>query len=893
MMASIHCRSGHYRSGHCRTGITRRFWSGAGSLTAILLGLLLFAGVESASADETPAEPAPAEPVAAEPVPAEESPKEPVAAEPATAEETASKPTEQAGEQLPKGAKLVGIESVPAEIQLVGPFAFSQLLITGQLEDGRRVDVTRMVQCDLSEELVSLSDRRLVRPLKDGQAQLHVSLGEQSLDIPVTVRGFNDAVEPNFVTDVQPVLSKMGCNAGTCHGSAKGKNGFKLSLRGYDARFDHIALTDDLAARRINRSAPEQSLMLVKPSGEVPHEGGDLMRPGDPYYEIVRSWIAAGVKLETDVPRVQSIDLMPKNPGIPLPGMKQQIVVTATYSDGSVRDVTADAFLESSLSEVAEVDRQGLVTGVRRGEAAMLARYEGNYAATRVVVMGDREGFQWEAPPTHGWIDELVYKKLQAVKVSPAELCTDAEFIRRIYLDLTGAPPQPEQVRAFLADTRETREKRDALIEELLASDAHIEFITNKWSDLLQVNRKFLNEKGAWAFRSWIRQAVSSNMPYDQFVHSILTASGSTYQNPPASYYRVLRTPEDVMENSTQLFLGVRFNCNKCHDHPFERWTQDQYYDLAAYFARVGRKPGSHPDEEVIFDTRGGGEVTHVGTGQVAPPEFPYEHGDVAEADANRREAFAHWVTSKDNQYFATSYVNRLWAYMLGVGLIDPIDDIRAGNPPSNPELLNRLTQEFIDSGFDRRHMIRLICQSRVYQHSLNTNPWNEDDEINFAHAIARRLPAEVLYDAVHMATGSPLKLPGLPKGSGASQLPDSTVKVSGGFLDLFGRPPRESACECERSTGVSLAQALNLVNGPTIAEAITHDQNRIARLVRDEPDDRKLVDELFVAILCRPATEQELETGIGSLTEAESRLIGAQDLAWALLNSPSFLFNR
>jgi hypothetical protein len=809
----------------------------------------------------------------------------------AVASEPQSSPGEVV-EQLPPGMKIVGLEAYPARIELANRFAYRQVLITGITEAGERVDVTRLARLEQVGGVVAVSPRGLVRPVADGSGELRYALAGQAVTVPVAVAGVESPYVASFVRDVMPTMSKLGCNAGTCHGSDQGKNGFKLSLRGYDPEFDHRALTDDLAGRRFNRSAPEQSLMLLKPAGGVPHVGGVLTRPGEPAYELLKQWIAGGVKLDLESPRVASIEILPKDPQVPLPGMRQQMVVLANYQDGSVRDVTAEAFVESSQTEVAECDKQGLVTAIRRGEAAILARFEGNYAATTITVMGDRSGFAWQEPPHNNYIDELVYGKLKRLKIQPSELCGDADFLRRVYLDLTGLPPAPEEVRSFLADQRETWVKRNEVIDRLIGSGDYVEYWTNKWSDLLQVNRRFLSEKGAWALRNWIRQAVADNMPYDQFARAILTGSGSTFENPPAAYLRVLREPVDAMENSTQLFLGVRFNCNKCHDHPFERWTQNQYYQLAAYFAQVGRKPGPNPDEEVVYDTHAG-EITHVKTGQVVAPAFPYQPDIAPDEVESRRQQFADWVVSPRNQYFATSLVNRMWSYLLGVGLIEPIDDIRAGNPPSNPELLRRLTEEFVASGFDVRSLIRRICTSRVYQHSITTNRWNEDDQINYSHALARRLPAETLYDTVQRATGSTIDLPGVPAGYVATQLPDSSVELPGGFLGLFGRPPRESACECERSSGVVLGQALNLVNGPVIGEAIADPKNRIAALVAAVTDDRQLVDELFVAILCRPVKPDEIETGLKAIREAESRLAGAQDLAWALINSPAFLFNH
>lgn len=792
----------------------------------------------------------------------------------------AARADEAARQRLPAGTVVESLDVTPAQITLDGPQAYAQVLVTAQVASGDRIDVTRMVEAALSDDLAEASTTLLVRPKRDGQGQIKLSLGDKSIDVPLVVSGQGGAFEPSFVRHVMPAMSKLGCNSGTCHGSLNGKNGFKLSLRGYDPVTDHRALTDDISGRRINRAAPDQSLMLLKPSGIIPHEGGVLTQPDQPYYELIRGWIAQGMKLDLDSPRVASIELFPKNPIVPMPGMSQQMRVLATYSDGAVRDVTLEAFIESGNTEVAEPDKLGLVSVIRRGEAPVLARYEGAYTATTITVMGDRSGYEWQETPANNVIDELVAAKLKRVKTVASELCTDAEFIRRVSLDLTGLPPKAEEVRTFLADERDTRVKRDELIDRLVGSGDYVALWTNKWADLLQVNRKFLGEQGAFALRSWIKQAVATNMPYDEFVYTILTASGSTLDNPPAAYYKILRTPEEVMENTTQLFLAVRFNCNHCHDHPFERWTQGQYYHLAAYFAQIGRKAdpasggkqigrtaveGGAPLIEAIYDAPSG-EVVHGGTGKTAEPSFPYEHDDQADADAPRREQLARWITSKENQYFGKSYVNRLWGYLFGVGIIEPIDDIRAGNPPTNPELLDRLTQEFIDTGFDVQHILRMICKSRTYQLSIKTNKWNEDDEINFSRALARRLPAEVLYDSIKRATGSVSRLPGVPAGYRATQLPDVGLSLPSGFFEVFGRPPRESACECERTTGMMLGPVMTLVNGPTIADAIADPDNVIAQLAKTEPDDSKLVNELFLRILSRPATESEIRAGIMAL---------------------------
>jgi Protein of unknown function (DUF1553)/Protein of unknown function (DUF1549) len=790
----------------------------------------------------------------------------------------------RAGETLPPGAKLVKIEAQPTNIALTTPYQYAQIVLTGVLETGERLDVTRMAQIE-APACLKVSPTELARPTADGDGVLKFSLAGQTAAIPVKVTGQKDKYEVSFVRDVMPTLSRMGCNAGTCHGAQNGKNGFKLSLRGYDPVLDHRSLTDDLEGRRFNRAAPDASLMLLKPSGGVPHVGGVLYHPGDPPYELLRSWIAEGVKLDLNSPRVTKLEVLPKSPVIPLPKMKQQMAVYATYSDGKVRDVTAEAFLDSSNTEVATVDRQGTLTAERRGESTVLARYEGAYSAATLVVMGDRSGYAWKDVPAYNYIDSLVYDKLRLIKELPGEVCTDAEFIRRVNLDLTGLPPTSDTVRAFLADQRPQRVKRDEVVDKLIGSPEFIEYWTNKWADLLDVNRKFLGPQGATAYRAWIRKAVADNMPYDQMAHAILTGSGSNLDNPPASYYKILRDPDAAMENTTQLFLAVRFNCNKCHDHPFERWTQNQYYELAAFFAQVGRQEdpkfkgqklggtdvvAGAPMVEDISDTNSG-DVKHPRTGAVVPPTFPFLHPDLAPPPASRREQLAHWIVSKQNPYFAKSYVNRIWSYLLGVGIIEPVDDIRAGNPPSNPPLLDRLTEEFIAGGFNTREVMRTICKSRTYQLSINTNPWNKGDDQNYAHAVPRRLPAEVLYDSIERATGSTSHLPGLAAGARAAQLLDSEQDAPGGFLDLFGKPARESVCECERSTTMMLGPVLNMVNGPVVGEAVKDPSNRIAKLLTTEKDNAKIIDELYLSILNRPPTSAEMNEAIKAFQDGEA----------------------
>jgi len=520
----------------------------------------------------------------------------------------------------------------------------------------------------------------------------------------------------------------------------------------------------------------------------------------------------------------------------------------------------------------------------------VLARYEGNYAATTLTVMGNRTGFVWEEPPTWGKIDELVAAKWKRMKIQPSELCTDLEFIRRVYLDLTGLPPSPEDIRTFTADTRETKVKREEVIDRLVGSPEYVDFWANKWADLLQCNSKFLGKEGAELFRTWIRSQVETNTPYDQFAREILTASGSNRDNPASSYWKIVRTPTEAMENTTHLFLATRFNCNKCHDHPFERWTQDQYYHLSAYFAQVslkedpkseGKKIGGNDVEsakplyEIVSDAKEG-DVKHDRTGKISPPEFPYAAKCDMKDSAPRREQLAAWITTPENRYFASSYANRLWGYLTGSGVVEPLDDIRAGNPPRNPPLLEYLTRELIDSGFNSRHVVQLICKSRTYQLSIKPNQWNEDDKVNYSHALARRLPAETLFDAVFRVTGSTPQFPGAKPGQRAMQLADAATDVGSGLLATLGRPARQSACECERSSDIRLGSVMALLSGPTISSAINEPTNVLAKLTETEKDDHKLVDEVFLRVLNRPASESEATHALALLSgvDADNTLI-------------------
>ena len=793
----------------------------------------------------------------------------------------------------------------PDSLKLLDGRDERRVLVFGKTESGKLIDLTAQAVFKADSTNVEVTAEGFLKPKYQGDAEITVSAANVTAKLPVTVE--NGATpEVRFVRDIEPILSKAGCTAGTCHGSAKGKNGFKLSLRGYDPEYDYNALITDLSGRRFDRVAVDDSLMLVKPTGEVPHEGRQAIKPNSREYQLIRQSIVEGTKFEApSVGRATSVEILPGEVEIDLPGRSQQFLVVARYADGSTRDVTREAHFSVSNTEVTSVNKEGLVNALRRGEAALLVRYEGLYGTALITIMGDRSGYEWVQAPENNFIDKHVNAKLRKVRVLPSDLCSNAEFMRRVYLDLTGLPPKPDKVRAFLEDTAPSMEKRENLIDELVGSPEYIDFWSNKWADLLQCNSENLGQKSVWLFRDWIRKQLAENTPYDKMVRTLLTAQGSSYENPCVNYLRVLREPGKMAEDVSQTFLGVRFNCNKCHDHPFEKWTQNQYYELGAYFARVGIKKGQVgrevifseaggsaqiSSEEIIYAKYDGGEVKHPKTDSAVKPKVPVGQAHDIGPNDDRREALVDWLTSKENPFFAKSMANRVWSYFFGKGIIEPVDDIRASNPPSNPELLDALTAQFVESGFDVRKLMRTICRSRTYQLSIVKNKWNDDDTINFSHANPRRLSAEQLADALGVATDSRLKFAGVPNGMRAVQIPDGMVKGND-FLLLFGRPKRQSACECERSSSMTLSHALNLINGDTFADALNSPSNRIAKLVEKEKDDQKLVEEIYLSCLSRPPTEKE-QAAVKFDTTSD-RLEVAQDLTWALLNSPAFLFNR
>lgn len=704
----------------------------------------------------------------------------------------------------------------------------------------------------------------------------------------------------SFANDVLPILSRAGCNQGACHGAASGKKGFKLSLRGYDPVFDHVHLTRNATGRRLNFNDPEQSLLLLKATGQVPHEGGKRFEMESRYAQTLVRWIAEGAVSDlATAPKLVGLEVEPPLRTFPTPGQKHLLRVTARYSDGSTREVTADARYSSSSESVAVVDDNGQVTLPNRGEAAIMIRYGSLIAVSNVVVLRQDPTFTWPDVPETNYIDRLVNAKLKQMHILPSELTTDEEFLRRVCYDLLGLPPTPEEYRAFLADPR--ADKRARLIDALLERTEHAEFWTLKWGDLLRMRFDLLRDKGTWGLYRWVRDSVASNQPFDRFVREILTADGSCAENPPANFWRVFPNAEEASEAAVQVFFGIRLLCAKCHDHPFEKWVQKDYYGMSAFFAQVSRKPGMRRDDLIIFRNEAVAQARHPTTGEVLNPKFLDGASVPISAQQDARQKLAEWVTSKENPFLARATVNRLWSHLFGRGIIDPVDDIRSSNPPSNGPLLDALAKDFVEHNWDVRHLLRAMLNSRTYQLAARTNPSNADDRVNFSHAVPRRLSAEQLLDTVSQATGirEPFRARynqatvAQPAGGlRAGQLPDRQLTAE--MLDLFGRPRGESSCACERHEEASMTQALHLINGKSVSARLADPNGRVAQLVKTPNiTEAQIIEELYLTVLCRKPAELERERMLRHFAATKDNLKAAQDVMWVLFNMKEFLFNH
>jgi hypothetical protein len=780
----------------------------------------------------------------------------------------------------------------PERVLLQGPRAEQRLGVLGKYAENRLRDLGRQATFTSSASKIVTVDRQgIVRPVSDGEAVVTVQTEGKSIEIPVEVKGAGTETAVSFSREVVPVLTRAGCNQGACHGAAQGRGGFRLSLLGFDPAFDHSEIVQSAKGRRVVPSDPERSILLLKPTLQLEHGGGERFKVGSRPYELLRRWLEDGAPAPAaNDPHVTGLEVWPAGRTM-LPGEQQQLLVRATWSDGRREDVTATAQFDALNDAVASVTPDGLITARERGETHVMVRFGGQAAVARVTLPYARVE-PYPEVPAWNFIDEKLIAKWKTLGLTPSPLCTDEEFLRRLYLDAIGTLPTPQEVRAFLADS--SPDKRARTIDRVLDRPEFIDWWTLKWGDLLRINRDLINDKGMWSFHNWVRASLRDNKPLDVLVREIITAEGSTFTEGPANYFLVARTPADWAETTAQLFLGVRMQCARCHHHPFEKWSQDDYYGLTAFFVRLGTKRsqefGIFGNETVVY-LKPNGEQTHPRKGGVVKPH-PLD-GPNVEDPFDRRRKLAEWLTAPANPFLARNFVNRFWAYLMGHGLVEPIDDLRATNPASNPELLDALAADFVAHKYDLKHLLRTILNSRAYQLSASMTPGNAADAANVYHTryVRRRLTAEHLADALDFTTGTREKYQGLPLGTRAIQLPDTRVRSF--LMDTFGRPARQITCECERTVQPNIAQALHLLNGDFLNKKITDPSGRIETLLKAKTAPAALIEELYLVTLSRPPRPEESARAGKWLAEAPSLKEGAVDLLWVLLNSREFLFNH
>jgi hypothetical protein len=702
------------------------------------------------------------------------------------------------------------------------------------------------------------------------------------------------------------VLSRAGCNQGACHGNLNGKGGFKLSLRGQDPDWDFRAITRDSLGRRIDRATPAASLILRKPTAAVPHEGGRRFEAGSAEYEILRQWIAAGCHRDSSVPELVGLEVSPAECIVEAPADRVALRVQARWRGGGVSDMTRLACCEASNPAVATVDADGTVRRLRDGETAVSVRFLQQQVSVRLAFVHTRPGFRPVHPPEVNFIDRQVFAKLRSLRMNPSDLCDDPTFLRRVYLDAIGTLPTPAETEAFLGDRESDRRVR--LIDRLLQRNEFADLWALRWCDLLRSEEKVLDRKGVEVFHRWIRAAIAAGQPLNEFARDLVSSRGSSYARPAANYYRALRDPLARSEATAQVFLGIRLQCARCHNHPFDRWTQDDYYQLAAFFPRVQYRivANNRQDkfdkhefdgEQIVWVDRVG-EVAHP-RGGLAPPALLAGTGPRV-PDDDRLQALADWIADPKNPFFARTQVNRVWAHLLGRGLVEPIDDFRVTNPASHPALLDDLAADFAANRFDLRHLVRTILNSRTYQLSSVPDESSRDDEINFAHAQVQRLDAEVMLDAVAQVIGAPVKFDGQPSGTRAIQLPGVQPLARRGhagmgerFMKAFGKPDRLLSCECERNDDVNIPQTLQMLTGDVVTRLLEEPNNRIGRLMAAGAGDRAIVDEFFLAALCRRPKPIEWEPILDYLRRMPDRRKALEDMAWALVNTKEFMVRR
>ncbi len=778
----------------------------------------------------------------------------------------------------------------PPEINLTTQADSQKIVVVATRADGVTADVTGEAELSVAAPAVALLDGHTLKPSTNGQTTLQVKYHRlQASAVPVTVANAETSRGISYMLDVMPVLTRTGCNTGSCHGAARGKDGFRISLVGSDPRGDYERITREQATRRINLALPAESLLLEKATGAVQHTGGKRFEANSPYYQALHDWLAAGAPSDVEsAPACTSLAIYPPAAVLEGEAATQQFIAVATYADGTTRDVTDLARFTSNNDSSAPVDAKGRVTAAARGEAFIMTRFNVHTVGSQVLTLpADLPYTPPEEKPAN-YIDELVGAKLHKLRLEPSGLCSDEQFLRRVTIDIIGKLPTTQEYRSFLADPDPG--KRAKKIDALLKKKEFSEIWAMKWAEILMVktipNR--VEYKPMFLYASWLAQKIADNVPFDQIVRSILSATGGTFRVPATNFYQIEPSTQKTAENVAQVFLGLRIQCAQCHNHLFDRWTQDDYYGFTAFFAQIGRKQGEDYRETIVFN-RGSGEVKHPVGGRVMPPKFL--GGQVPDVRGkDRRQVLAEWIASPENPYFATSVANRIWAHFLGPGIVDPVDDLRISNPASNPQLFQTLGKKLIEYQFDFKRLVRDICNSNTYQRSIETNASNAEDRRNYSHAQVRRIQAEMLLDCISQVTETQDKFRGLPRGARAVQIADGNTSTY--FLTTFGRAKRSTVCSCEVDTQPTLSQALNLINGATVSGKITQGKV-VEKLLGSGKKPLEIVAELTIRCYSRQPTDQEMQQLAELIGTEEKPLRQLQDIYWAILNSREFLFNH
>jgi hypothetical protein len=787
------------------------------------------------------------------------------------------------------GVPVERLEVFPPDIHLNTSRDWQSIVVQAFYADGITCDVTSQATLRVVNPALVKIEGPIFRPVANGETELIVEFGGKTVTRKITVKDATVDRPISFKLDVMPVFMRAGCNSGSCHGAARGKDGFRLSLFGFDPDGDHYRLTREINGRRINLAVPNESLLLEKAMGKVPHSGGERFKEGSFYHQTIVRWLEANAPNDPPgIPTPVALEIYPREGVLDGKGATQQLTVRAKYSDGTDRDVTNLAVFLSNNDNSAKVDANGLITAGDRGEAFVMARFATFTVGSPFIVLPKGLKFTFPEVQENNYIDKLIHQKLRKLRIAPSEICSDEVFLRRVYLDIVGMLPTVEEYERFMNNP--VSAKREQLIDELLNRKEFAELWVLKWAELLQIrSSNQVSYKAMLLYYTWLQDKIARNVPTDVWVRELLSATGGTFKNPPTNYYQNETDLLKITENVAQVFMGMRIQCAQCHNHPFDRWTMDDYYSFASFFSQIGRKGTDDPRELVIFNA-GGGEINHPVLGRPMPPRFlgVSQPADVAGKD--RRAVLANWLASPENPYFAKNLANIVWAHFFGQGIIHEVDDVRVSNPASNQELLDELAKKFTEYKYDFKKLVRDICTSATYQRATQPNPSNESDSRNFARASIRRIRAETLYDCISQVTETKDKFPGLPLGARAVQIADGATTTY--FLTTFGRATRETVCSCEVKLEPTLSQSLHLLNGQTTGSKIVNGA-LVARRLNEKKTPEQIIEELYIRCFSRKPTSEEMQKLVGMVSANPNKQQALEDIFWALLNAREFMFNH